>query len=67
MTDSQKLRNTEIRSIAKKYLNERPPAVRYRKPLPADYEAFREEVHGEASDDEIRRFEEEWADVYSEM
>ena len=67
MTATDKLRDIEIRSIAKKYLNERAPELRSEEPLPADYEAFREEVHGGASDEEIRRFEEEWADIYEEM
>jgi hypothetical protein len=67
MTDSQKLRDMEIRSIAKRYLNEREPDLRTEEPLPADYEAFRNEVHGEASHDEICRFEEEWSDLYAEM
>jgi len=67
MTSSLKLRTTEIRSIAKKYLNERQPDLRTEEPLPGDYEAFRKEVNGEALDDEMHRFEEEWADIYSEM
>jgi len=67
MTDPEKLRNIEIRSIAKKHLNEREPDLRTVEPLPEDYEAFREEVQGEASDEEVRRFGEEWADVYREI
>jgi hypothetical protein len=67
MTDAQKLRDIEIRNIANKYLNERPADNRTEEPLPADYEAFRDEAHGDVSDDEIRRFEEEWADLYDQM
>jgi len=67
MTDAQKLRDIEIRSIAKKYLSERDPDHRTEEPLPSDYETFRKEAHGEASKDELRQFEEEWADVYREM
>ena len=67
MTDSQKLRDIEIRNIARKYLNERPNEYRTEEPLPADYEAFRSELHGNPTDDDVRRFEEEWGDVYAEM
>jgi hypothetical protein len=45
----------------------RKPSLRTEGPLPADYVAFRRELHGEPSDEEVRRFEEEWADVYTEI
>jgi len=54
----------EIRSIAKKYHAERDHDLRTEEPLPADYEAFRSELSREPSDDDIRIFEEEWADIY---
>lgn len=60
-------RQLEIRSIAKKYLNEREPSLRTDEPLPGDYEAFRREVVQEATQEDIRRFEEEWADVYEQV
>jgi hypothetical protein len=41
--------------------------LRTDEPLPGDYEAFRREVVQEATDEDIRRFEEEWADVYAGM
>jgi len=67
MTNAQKLRDIEIRNIAKKYLRERDHDLLTEEPLPADYEAFRSEVHGQVSDEDVRRFEEEWADIYDEM
>jgi hypothetical protein len=67
MTDAQKLRDIEIRNIAEKYLRERDHDLRTEEPLPADYEAFRREAHGQVSDEDMRHFEEEWADIHSEM
>jgi len=60
-------RQLEIRSIAKKYLNEREPSLRTGEPLRGDYEAFRREVTQQATEEDIRRFEEEWADVYEQV
>jgi len=67
MTTDQKLREIDIRNIAKKYLIERERDLRTEKPLPGDYEAFRREVHVDVTDEDIRRFEEEWADLFAEM
>ena len=57
----------EIRAIAMKYLNERVPELRTKYPMPGDYEAFRDEMHGEATDEAIIRFEDEWEDIYEQM
>jgi len=54
----------EIRSIAKKYHSERAGDLRTEEPLPADYKAFRRELSREATDEDIRIFEEEWTDIY---
>ena len=62
------LQALEIRAIAMKYLNERDPELRTEYPLPADYEAFRNELRVEATDYEvIIRFEDEWEDIYEQM
>ena len=61
------LQALEVRQIVKKYLNEREPELRTKRPLPGDYEAFRDELHGEATDEAIIRFEDEWQDVYEQM
>jgi len=54
----------EIRSIAKKYLAERSDDLRTEEPLPEDYKKFRRELSRKATDEDIRIFEEEWADIY---
>lgn len=60
-------KKSSIRSIAKTYLSERPEKARSKAPLPADYDAFHQEMGGKAADREIRLFQEEWYDVYEEM
>ena len=68
MTDQSTLNAIEIRSIAEKYLiREREPELRTEEPLPADYEAFRDEYSAEADDEAIRTFEDEWGDLYHEQ
>ena len=61
------LQALEVRAIAMKYLNEREPELRTKYPMPGDYEAFRDELHGEATDEAIIRFEDEWEDIYEQM
>lgn len=66
MTATKNLR-TELRSIAKTYLNEREPELRTEEPLPEDYSFFGESGYPERTDEAVCIFEEEWADVYAEM
>ena len=65
MTDQKKGRRAEIKCIAEKYLiRERDPALRTKQPLPADYQAFRDEYSGNAGYVAIKVFEEAWAKLY---
>jgi len=68
MTDIKTLNRIEIRAIADQYLiSERESALRTKKPLPGDYEAFKDEYSSTPSMDAIKLFEEEWADLYDEQ